>query len=84
MPLVIETYLGEVFEDTSWEGLVKQLRLTNFSQPDSKAELMERVAWRIQQWQAESIQFGSYEDFIRELARVGFLEITRDEISHES
>ena len=78
MPLAIKTYLGEVFEDVTWEGLVRQLRLTNFSQPDSKAELMERVAWRIQQWQGESIRFGTYEDFIRELARVGFLYITEE------
>jgi len=79
MPLAIETYLGEVFEDVSWEGLVKQLRLTNFSQPENKAELMERVAWRIKQWKGEAIQFGSYEDFIRELARVRFLQIVTDE-----
>ena len=79
MPLAIKTYLGEVFEDVSWEGLVKQLRLTNFSQPENKAELMERVAWRIKQWKGEAIQFGSYEDFIRELARVRFLQIVTDE-----
>ena len=76
MSITVQTYMGEVFTADSWDDLVGQLKLTNFSQPQDKAELMERVAWRIEQWQGEGIKFGTCEDFIRELDRVGFLEIT--------
>jgi hypothetical protein len=75
MSIKIQTYMGEVFTADSWDDLVGQLKLTNFSQPKDRQELMERVAWRIKQWQGEGIQFGTYEDFIRELDRVGFLTI---------
>jgi hypothetical protein len=75
MSITVQTYMDEVFTADSWDDLVGQLKLTNFSQPQDKAELMERVAWRIKQWQGEGIKFGTCEEFIRELDRVGFLTI---------
>ena len=70
-----ELYTGERITGETWEDILRTLKLTNFSNPKDLEELMLRLRYRIEVFTGETIGVGTYQDFIHELQRVGFLKI---------
>ena len=76
--ITVRTNDGEIFTGESWENILRQFKAMNFSEPADLAELMASIAHRIEVVSGDtfpSVAVGTYEDYGRELERVGFLEI---------
>ena len=76
--ITVRTNDGEIFTGESWESILRQFKAMNFSEPADLAELMANIAHRYEVLSGDTfptVGVGTYEDFGRELERIGFLKI---------
>lgn len=80
--ITIQTHDGEVFSSESWEGILRQFKAMNYSEPADLEALMAGLRHRIEVASGEafpSVGVGTYADFGHELQRVGFLRILKED-----
>ena len=69
---------GEEFNGSP-EEIIRQAKLDSFIIEHTLRDFMDSVAYRIEIWSGDVIQFRTSDEFLRELNRVGAIQIVREE-----
>lgn len=66
---------GAVFEAETYEDLVSAMKMDMWLIPRTREEYMGGVAKRCEVWDGSEIRYRDAEEFIKELERIGALEV---------
>lgn len=74
MKIVIELMDGDRFTDTSYEGIVKQLKLEDWTNYQSPTDYKDNIARRVRIFNGHRLKYSNDKEFLEELYRIGFIK----------